>query len=150
MSSTKAKYCRDHPRQWQYLLAQKNKKNNESLSWAVPHSEINQTKNCPLLQYNRGPIMRQGGHMLQQENKENNIWLNWAVPHSKPNQKQKKMSPPKFTYSGRICRFAQFFSTKRNFWPKTFFDQIFSLYKSNNQGVDFVSFFGSKIFLGPK
>ena len=29
--------------------------------------------------------------------------------HSEPNQKQNKMSPPKFTYSGRICRFAQFF-----------------------------------------
>ena len=40
----------------------------------------------------------------------------------------------------------EFFSTKDFFRPKTFFDQIFSLYKSNNQGVDFVSFFGSKIF----
>ena len=90
-------------------VAQENKKNNERLSWAVPHSEINQTKNCPLLQYNRGPIMRQGGHMLQQENKGNNKRLNWAVPHSEPNKKQKNV-PPKFTYSGRICRFAQFFS----------------------------------------
>ena len=30
------------------------------------------------------------------------------MPHSEPNQ-QKKISPPKFTYSGRICRSAQFF-----------------------------------------
>ena len=74
-------------------VAQENKKNNERLSWAVPHSEINQTKNCPLLQYNRGPIMCQGGHMLQQENKGNNKRLNWAVPHSEPNQKQKKCPP---------------------------------------------------------
>ena len=28
-------------------VAQENKKNNERLSWAVPHSEINQPKNCP-------------------------------------------------------------------------------------------------------
>ena len=33
--------------------------------------------------------------------------LSWAVPHSEPNQK--KNIPPKFTYSGRICRSAQFF-----------------------------------------
>ena len=36
----------------------------------------NQTKNCPLLQYNRGHIMRQGGHMLLQENKENKKSVN--------------------------------------------------------------------------
>ena len=30
-------------------VAQENKKNNERLSLAVPHSEINQTKNCPPL-----------------------------------------------------------------------------------------------------
>ena len=95
-------------------VGQENKKNNERLSWAVPHSEINQTKNCPLLQYNRGPIMRQGGHMLQQENKGNKKRLNWAVPHSEPNQKKKK-SPQKFTCSGRICRFAQFLSL----WTRT-------------------------------
>ena len=60
--------------------------------------------------YNTGPIMRQGGHMLQQENKGNNKRLNWAVLHSEPNKKQtKKCPPPKFTYSGRICRLAQFF-----------------------------------------
>ena len=55
----------------------------------------NQTKKCPLLQCNRGPIMRQGGHIMQQENKGNNKRLNWAVPHSEPNQKQKKCPPPK-------------------------------------------------------
>ena len=59
----------------------------------MPHSEINQTKNCPLLQYNRGPIMRQGGQMLQQVNKGYNKRLNWAVPHSEPNTKQKKCPP---------------------------------------------------------
>ena len=74
-------------------VAQENKKINERLSWAVPHSEINQTKNCPLLQYNMGPIMRQGGQMLQQVNKGYNKRLNWAVPHSEPNQKQKKLTP---------------------------------------------------------
>ena len=74
-------------------VAQENKKNNERLSWAVPHSKINQTKNCPLLQYNRGPIMYQGGHMLQQENKGNNKRLNWAVLHSELNQKLKKCPP---------------------------------------------------------
>ena len=46
-------------------VAQENKKNNERLSLVVPHSEINQTKKFPLLQHNRGPIMRQGGHILQ-------------------------------------------------------------------------------------
>ena len=96
-------------------VAQENKKNNERLSWAVPHSKINQTKNCPLLQYNRGPIMRQGGHMLQQENKGNNKRLNWTVPHSEPNPKQKNVPSPKFTYSGRICRFAQFFTHTLHF-----------------------------------
>ena len=75
-------------------VAQENKKNNERLSWAVPHSEINQTKNCPLLQYNRGHIMHQGGHMLQQENKRNKKRLNWAVLNSEPNKKQKKCPPP--------------------------------------------------------
>ena len=30
-------------------VAQENKKNKERLSWAVPHSEINLTKNCPTL-----------------------------------------------------------------------------------------------------
>ena len=85
-------------------VAQENKKNNESLSWAVPHWEINQTKNCPLLQYNRGPIMRQGGHMQQQKLKE--IKRGWTELCQ---TKNKKMSPPNFTYSGRICRFAQFF-----------------------------------------
>ena len=64
-------------------VAQENKKNNERLSWAVPHSEINQTKNCPLLQYNRGPIMRQGGHMLQngRQGLERGVPLGfWALP----------------------------------------------------------------------
>ena len=44
MSSTKAKYCQAHLPQWQYLLWQENKKNNESLSWAVPHSDLNWIK----------------------------------------------------------------------------------------------------------
>ena len=74
--------------------------------WAVPHSEINQTKNCSLLQYNRGPIMCQVGHMLQQE-----IIRGWTELCYTRNQtkNKKKCPPPKFTYSGRICRFAQFF-----------------------------------------
>ena len=85
-------------------VAQEYKKNNESLSWAVPHWEINQTKNCPLLQYNRGHIMRQGGHMLQQELKE--IKRGWTeLCHTLNQTKNNK----KFTYSGHICRFAQFF-----------------------------------------
>jgi len=31
--------------------------------------------------------------------------------HTRNQTKNKKMSPPKFTYSGRICRFAQFLFT---------------------------------------
>ena len=92
-------------------VAQENKKNNERLSWAVPHSEINQTKNCPLLQYNRGPIMRQGGHMLQQENKGNNKRLNWAVLHSEPNKKQTKKCPPRNLHTVAVYVASRNFST---------------------------------------
>ena len=53
--------------------------------------------------------MRQGGQILQQENK------GWTeLCHTLDQTKTKKMPPPpkkKFTYSGRICRFAQFFSS---------------------------------------
>ena len=57
MSSTKAKYCRDHPRQWKLR-------------------------------------------------KQKEAELSCATLGTKPTTK--KMSHPKFTYSGRICCFAQF------------------------------------------
>ena len=48
--------------------------------------------------------------MRQAGIKGNKKGLNWAVPHLEPNKKQKNVPPQKkFTYSGRICRFAQFF-----------------------------------------
>ena len=55
---------------------------------------------------------------------------------------------PTIIFQPKILFDKGFFSTKRNFQPKTFFDQVFFLHKSNNQVVDFVSFFGSKIFWG--